>query len=99
MGPEGHFTIKTKLGQSKRYVFFAAGSGITPVISLIKEVLDQEPNSYILLFYGNEKFSTIILYRELQELQSAHADRFDIEYFFSEEPMKRSEERRVGERG
>jgi len=88
MGPEGHFTIKTKIDQSKRYVFFAAGSGITPVISLIKEVLDQEPNSYIQLFYGNKKFSTIIFYRELQELQSAHADRFDIEYFFSEEPMK-----------
>lgn len=88
MGPEGHFTLKTDPGHRKKYVFFAAGSGITPVISLIKEVLEQEPHSHLQLFYGNKKFSTIIFYRELQELQMRAADRFDIQYFFTEEPMK-----------
>lgn len=88
MGPEGHFTLQTNPDHRKRYVFFAAGSGITPVISLIKEVLVKEPDSHVQLFYGNKKFSTIIFYRELQELQSKHTDQFEIQYFFTEEPMK-----------
>ncbi len=87
MGPEGNFTLDLSSKNSKKYVFFAAGSGITPVISLIKEILHIEPKSSITLFYGNKTYSSIIFYEELQELKNAH-ERFKIHYFFTEEPMK-----------
>lgn len=88
MGPEGNFTLDTDPGQENKYVFFAAGSGITPIISLIKDILENEPKSNIQLFFGNKKFSSIIFYAELQKLKNASEGRLDIQYFFTEEPMK-----------
>lgn len=88
MGPEGNFIIDLDKNHSKKYGFFAAGSGITPVISLIKSILHIEPRSSISLFYGNKNYSSIIFYEELQELKNKHSDRFEIHYFFTEEKMK-----------
>lgn len=88
MGPEGNFTIDLAENNTRKYVFFAAGSGITPVFSLIKSILYQEPMSSIVLFYGNKTYSSIIFYEDLQELKMDHQDRFNIHYFFTEEPMQ-----------
>ncbi len=88
MGPEGNFTLDLSRKNAKKYVFFAAGSGITPVISLIKSILHEEPKSSIVLFYGNKTYSSIIFYEELQDLKNDLQDRFQIHYFFTEEPMK-----------
>jgi len=86
-GPEGNFTLELDPQNQKKYGFFAAGSGITPVISLIKSILHEEPSSSIVLFFGNKTFSSIIFYKELQQLKNNHADRFQIHYFFTEEKM------------
>lgn len=86
-GPEGNFTLDLNANNKKNYVFFSAGSGITPVISLIKAILHEEPGSSIVLFYGNKTYSSIIFYRELQQLKNKHADRFQIHYFFTEEKL------------
>lgn len=88
MGPEGNFVLDLSKDHKKNYVFFAAGSGITPVISLIKSVLHEEPDSSIVLFYGNKTFSSTIFYADLQRLKNDHTDRFKIHYFFTEEKMK-----------
>ena len=87
MGPEGNFTLDLNRKNQKKYVFFAAGSGITPVISLVKAIIYEEPDSSIVLFYGNKTFSSIIFYEELQRMKNEYADRFQIHYFFTEEKM------------
>ncbi len=88
MGPEGNFTLDLDRSHQKKYVFFAAGSGITPIIALIKAILHEEPQSSMVLFYGNKTYASIIFYEELQRLKNDHADRFQIHYFFSEERMQ-----------
>lgn len=87
MGPEGNFTLDLNRNHQKKYVFFAAGSGITPVISLVKSIIYVEPESSIVLFYGNKTFSSIIFYEELQRLKNEYASQFQIHYFFTEEKM------------
>ena len=52
--PDGRFFVKLDPAHHKQYVLFAAGSGITPIISIIKEILFVEPKSSIILFYGNQ---------------------------------------------
>ena len=56
MNPMGNFVLETDPAKRRRYVGFAAGSGITPVLSIIKTALQREPESEFLLFYGNRKF-------------------------------------------
>jgi ring-1,2-phenylacetyl-CoA epoxidase subunit PaaE len=70
MAPMGNFFVPFDAGNQKHYVFFAAGSGITPVISLIKSSLHREPQSKITLFYANKSASTTIFKDELQSLST-----------------------------
>src|SRR5690606_3720017 len=58
--PDGKFSIETNAEADKKYVFFAAGSGITPVISNIKTILKNEPKSHVTLFYSNSFTKDII---------------------------------------
>src|SRR5215207_11557344 len=60
MPPHGSFTCQFDPKQSRRYAAFAGGSGITPVISLIRTALRQEPSSRFTLFYGNRDSSSVI---------------------------------------
>jgi len=85
MTPVGNFQahIDTKAG--KRYVFFAAGSGITPIMSIIKEVLYNEPHSDVTLFYGNKNFSSIIFREEIEGMKNKYMSRFQVIHIFSRE--------------
>ena len=56
MPPEGRFSLETNAAAQHLYVAFAAGSGITPIISILKAVLHNEPGSRFMLFYGNRGF-------------------------------------------
>ena len=67
MPPQGSFTLETNLEQ-KTYVAFAAGSGITPIWSMIKSVLDNEPGSKFVLFYGNKTSDSTIFKNEIDSL-------------------------------
>ena len=87
LAPMGNFTLNTSADQSKHYVFFAAGSGITPIYSLIKAILHDEPKSKITLFYGNKNSSNIIFKEGIEALKNKHIGKLAIHYFLSREKM------------
>lgn len=86
MPPIGHFYTKVNPAQKKNYVAFAAGSGITPVISIIKTVLSVEKESTFTLFYGNKGAHSIIFREELEGLKNKYIDRFSLYHILSREP-------------
>lgn len=80
--PEGKFTLKPS-DTPKSYAAFAAGSGITPVLSIIKTVLNEEPKSRFVLTYGNRSAEETIFFKELLELQAKYPDRLFVEFVYS----------------
>jgi ring-1,2-phenylacetyl-CoA epoxidase subunit PaaE len=85
MPPTGHFYTNLNPSQKKHYVAFAAGSGITPVISIIKTTLLTEPESTFTLVYGNRNKNSIIFKEELEALKDKHIHRFRVIHIFSRE--------------
>ncbi len=83
--PTGTFFTEVKSKNKKEYVFFAAGSGITPVISIIKTILKTETKSNVTLVYGNKNVSSIIFKEELEALKDKHLERFRIYHILSRE--------------
>lgn len=81
--PEGKFYTLLHPEQQKRYYFFAAGSGITPVMSLIRTTLEAEPLSTVYLFYGNREEQDIIFRQELDDLQKKYQDQCIVEHVLS----------------
>ena len=78
MPPMGHFFTPLSKNEQKHYVFFAAGSGITPVISNIKTILKNEPLSICTLIYGNRHVSSIIFKEEIEALKNQNLGRFQV---------------------
>lgn len=85
MPPMGHFNTPLSPDHRKHYLAFAAGSGITPLMSIIKTTLLAEPNSRFTLFYGNRASSTVIFRNELSDLKDTCLDRFNLIYVMSRE--------------
>jgi ring-1,2-phenylacetyl-CoA epoxidase subunit PaaE len=85
MPPHGSFTTDFDAKQSRRYVGFVGGSGITPVISLIKTALKEEPGSRFTLFYGNRDSSSVIFLDALADLKDRYMGRFELYHFLAEE--------------
>ena len=83
MVPQGRFYADVKADDYKTYFLFAAGSGITPIISILKSVLIASPNSVVNLFYGNTNQDTIIFKKELDLLQEQYPQRLQIVYTLS----------------
>ena len=82
--PEGKFTFEPKEDRQKNYMAFAAGSGITPILSIIKTVLIEEPLSTIVLVYGNKSIQETIFHDELLTLQQHHLGRFFVHFVYSQ---------------
>ncbi|MDT0675349.1 ferredoxin--NADP reductase [Autumnicola musiva] len=80
--PEGKFVLTPEKGINN-YAAFAAGSGITPVLSIIKTVLNEESESRFVLTYGNKSPEDTIFFKELLELQVEHPERLFIEFVYS----------------
>ncbi len=80
--PEGKFVFRSGPG-ANNYAAFAAGSGITPVLSIIKTVLSEENHSKFILVYGNKSTDDTIFFKELLELQAQYPDRLFIEFVYS----------------
>jgi ring-1,2-phenylacetyl-CoA epoxidase subunit PaaE len=93
--PEGKFVLKTE-EQIKNYAGFVAGSGITPVISIIKTVLKNEPQSKFVLIYGNKSPEDTIFFKELLKLQTKHPDRLFIEFVYSRKREENAHYGRIG---
>jgi ring-1,2-phenylacetyl-CoA epoxidase subunit PaaE len=85
MPPMGHFNVPLAAENARNYVAFAAGSGITPVMSIIKTTLLTEPNSRFTLFYGNRASSTVIFKEELTDLKDMYMERLQLAYVMSRE--------------
>lgn len=88
MQPMGNFTTAIHQGQSKNYMAFAAGSGITPMMSLIKTILATEPQSTFTLVYGNKRFYSIIFREEIEALKNKYIGRFQVFHVLSRERME-----------
>ena len=85
MPPMGHFNVPLSAENEKHYLAFAAGSGITPMLSIIKTTLQAEPRSRFTLFYGNRASSSVIFKSELAELKDRYMGRFQLTYVMSRE--------------
>lgn len=83
--PSGHFYIETEPEASKNHIAFAAGSGITPMLSIIKTHLIAEPNSTFKLFYLNRTVKSIIFKEEIEQLKNKFFGRFQVFYFLTKE--------------
>jgi ring-1,2-phenylacetyl-CoA epoxidase subunit PaaE len=85
MPPMGHFNVPLDAANRKHYLAFAAGSGITPILSIIKTTLQSEPHSSFTLFYGNRASSTVIFKEELTDLKDTYMERLNLAYVMSRE--------------
>jgi ring-1,2-phenylacetyl-CoA epoxidase subunit PaaE len=83
--PTGKFYTDLNISNKKNYIAFAAGSGITPIISIIKTTLAKEHQSSFTLIYGNKNRSSIIFKEELEALKNRYMNRFIMHYVFSRE--------------
>ncbi|TPD71980.1 ferredoxin--NADP reductase [Flavobacterium microcysteis] len=82
--PEGKFIFEPDANRIKNYAAFVAGSGITPVMSILKSVLEKEPQSTFVLVYGNKSPEETIFHEELHNLQLQYTGRFFVYYVFSQ---------------
>ena len=85
MKPMGNFHSPLNPSEAQRYLGFAGGSGITPMISLIKTTLQAEPRSTFSLIYGNRSTSAIMFREELEDLKNIYMGRFDITHILESE--------------
>lgn len=83
--PEGNFILTTDSNQLKNYLGFAAGSGITPILSMIQTVLEAEPKSTFTLVYGNKTAEDTIFKSKLDAFAKQYIARFNLKYVFSQE--------------
>lgn len=82
--PQGKFYTELKKYNKKTYVLIGGGSGITPLISIIKSVLVVEPLSNVILYYGNLNEQSIIFRKELDNLVDIYTERFKVYYTLEE---------------
>ena len=83
--PLGHFNVPLAAGNRKHYAAFAAGSGITPLLSIVKTTLAAEPQSRFTLFYGNRASGTVMFKEELAALKDTYLTRFNLVHVLSRE--------------
>lgn len=88
MPPQGNFYSELDPGRERWYMFICAGSGITPVLSIVKTVLAREPKSRVTLLYGNQRTATMMFRNELAFLKNRYMDRLHWINIFSREPQE-----------
>lgn len=84
MPPTGHFCLNPQ--NDRTYVLVAAGSGITPILSMIYEVLHKS-NSHVNLYYGNSTVEGTLLKKQITDLKDKYPERLSVSYFLSQEPI------------
>ena len=85
MAPRGHFTWTFDSPERRKYLCFAGGSGITPILSLIETGLRAEPESRFTLLYGNRTSSSIMFLPELADLKDRYIGRLQVDHFLTAE--------------
>ena len=84
--PIGNFTCEPRPGARRHIVLVGAGSGITPLWSIAKTILAQEPGSHVSLIYGNRRPDCVIFDAPIQQWQARHADRFRVVHCLTQPP-------------
>ena len=87
MTPTGTFSTALHPGQRKRYGAIAAGSGITPVLSILSTALEVEPGSSAVLVYVNRTTLNIMFLEDIEDLKNRYPDRFQLIHVLDEEPL------------
>ena len=85
MPPHGSFTWSFDRDRAATYVGFAGGSGITPVLSLLKTTLEAEPKSEFVLLYGNRDSNSIMFLEDIAALKNRFVDRLQVYHFLEDE--------------
>ncbi|MEX2479621.1 MAG: 1,2-phenylacetyl-CoA epoxidase subunit PaaE [Gammaproteobacteria bacterium] len=85
MPPAGSFTCQLDPAQDRNYLCIAAGSGITPVLSIVKSILAIEPHSHVTLLYGNQRVQSIMFREALDQLKNRYMARFQLIHVLSRE--------------
>lgn len=85
--PEGRFTLETQNNDTNHYLAIAAGSGITPIMSMIQETLTKSPKAKFSLIYGNQNQTETMFAQNLNDLVARFSERFDLVSFFSREDV------------
>ncbi|HEX5862183.1 MAG TPA: 1,2-phenylacetyl-CoA epoxidase subunit PaaE [Nocardioides sp.] len=83
--PAGRFTTELDPGSARHYVAIAAGSGITPVLSIIAAILEGEPGAFVTLVYANRTSRSVMFLDEVHDLKDRHPERFQIIHVLSRE--------------
>lgn len=84
MPPLGNFTIDLNAHNAKTYFLIGAGSGITPLMSILRTILEIETNSKVYLIYANRNTDSIIFYKDLNLIKNKFFDRFHIHHILSQ---------------
>jgi ring-1,2-phenylacetyl-CoA epoxidase subunit PaaE len=90
MPPQGRFFTPLKPEQRKDYYLIGAGSGITPLMSILKTILEEEPQSTVNLLYGNRSEDCILFREELDRLAVRYEDQFFLQYILSQPKREKS---------
>lgn len=85
MPPAGHFSVALDPTRHGNYLAVAAGSGITPILSIIKTTLETEPHSHVTLLYGNRSSSGALFREQLEDLKNRYLQRLNLIFMFSRE--------------
>jgi ring-1,2-phenylacetyl-CoA epoxidase subunit PaaE len=85
MSPKGQFGFEPEKNTNKKYLGIAVGSGITPILSMLKSTLEAEPESQFTLLYGNKTLNSTMFKRELSDYKNRFTDRLQLVYLFSRE--------------
>jgi len=87
MTPTGNFKFIPEPKSKKSHVLFASGSGITPILSIAKTALHEEPNCDVTLFFGNKGFASVIFREEVEALKNQYMGRLKVVHIFSREGL------------
>jgi ring-1,2-phenylacetyl-CoA epoxidase subunit PaaE len=85
MAPQGRFFVPLDRNSRRRYVGIAGGSGITPILSIMKTVLAREPHSQFTLIYGNRQLRSTMFKEEVEDLKNRYLSRLALHHVFSDE--------------
>jgi ring-1,2-phenylacetyl-CoA epoxidase subunit PaaE len=85
--PTGRFILNPDARATRTYCAFAAGSGITPILGIVKNVLRHEPDSRFLLFYSNRTTASVMFAEELLALKDRYPQRLSLYFLMSREPQ------------
>jgi ring-1,2-phenylacetyl-CoA epoxidase subunit PaaE len=88
MPPFGRFHVELDKDHRKTYLLFAAGSGITPILSIMRAILEGEPASRVVLFYGNRRQRTTMFIDDLYALKNRFPERVQLYFLFSQEEQE-----------